>query len=44
VKVYECILCPFCLENGFDLIGLKYHLENGHCDIYNELETLRRMF
>ena len=24
----EYVACPFCGDEGFDLIGLKYHLEN----------------
>ena len=27
------IICPFCGEDGFDLIGLKHHLEN-YCESY----------
>ncbi len=27
------IKCPFCGEDDFDLIGLKYHLIN-YCDEY----------
>jgi hypothetical protein len=27
------IECPFCHEKGFDLIGLKIHIEN-YCEIY----------
>ncbi len=30
------ITCPFCLDIDFDLIGLKLHLLNGHCDKFNE--------
>jgi hypothetical protein len=29
------ITCPFCQEEGFDLIGLKYHLLN-YCDAFDE--------
>ena len=32
--------CPFCDEKDFDLIGLKHHLENGHCEIFNSTERL----
>ena len=28
--------CPFCREDGFDLIGLKIHLRCGYCAKYNE--------
>ncbi len=27
--------CPFCEEDGFDKIGLKYHLEN-YCHKYRD--------
>lgn len=27
--------CPFCGETDFDLIGLKHHLEAGHCAAYS---------
>jgi hypothetical protein len=37
-------VCPFCGEEGFDLIGLKGHLENGSCEKYNELEYNRSIF
>ena len=33
------IRCPFCKEDDFDLIGLKSHLEKGHCSVYEETET-----
>ena len=32
------VTCPFCHEADFDLIGLKIHLQRGHCDIFNETE------
>jgi hypothetical protein len=28
------IPCPFCKEEGFDIEGLKGHLENRECNIY----------
>lgn len=28
------VVCPFCGEEDFDLIGLKHHLED-HCEKYN---------
>lgn len=36
--------CPFCGETGFDLTGLKGHLEHGDCEPYNELERPQRWF
>jgi len=31
----EYISCPFCKEDDFDLIGLKGHLLNGRCEVFN---------
>lgn len=31
----ENVVCPFCGEGDFDLIGLKMHLTLGWCDKYN---------
>lgn len=28
----KMVICPFCNEDDFDLIGLKAHLLRGHCD------------
>lgn len=28
--------CPFCQITTFDLIGLKRHFQNGHCDVFND--------
>jgi hypothetical protein len=36
------VVCPFCGEGGFDLAGLKSHLQSGDCEPYNETETLQR--
>ena len=33
---FVAISCPFCGGLDFDKIGLKIHLESGHCDEYNE--------
>jgi len=33
----KLMLCPFCSEDDFDLIGLKDHLLSGHCDKFNEV-------
>ena len=30
------VLCPFCGEDDFDLVGLKYHLMVGYCAVFNE--------
>jgi hypothetical protein len=35
--------CSFCREQGFDLIGLKSHLQNGDCERFENLERLRRL-
>lgn len=36
------ICCPFCGEDGFDLIGLKYHLLN-YCEQFENTERIKRM-
>ena len=36
--------CPFCKEEGFDLIGLKSHLVHGDCEKYNEIDIVSRRF
>lgn len=39
------ITCPFCGKTGFDLIGLKDHLEQ-NCDVYSgtlSIEEERRL-
>lgn len=43
-ELNDLLCCPFCKEPDFDLIGLKSHLEHGDCELYNNLESLRRMF
>ena len=30
----DTVVCPFCKEDDFDLIGLKMHLGNGWCEKY----------
>lgn len=35
----EYIKCPFCGEDDFDLAGLKIHLTNSWCEVYNDLDT-----
>ena len=44
ISVSTDVSCPFCKEEGFDLIGLKSHLEHGDCEIYNETKTSQRLF
>lgn len=34
------VICPFCNEGDFDLIGLKYHYEMGYCESYNNTMTI----
>lgn len=43
IKETPQVLCPFCKEFGFDLIGLKSHLLNGDCDVFNNTEDLTRI-
>ena len=37
VEVRQDVVCPFCGEGDFDLIGLKIHLKMGHCDAYENM-------
>jgi len=32
--------CPFCKDIGFDLVGLKNHLNRGHCDKFNDTPSI----
>ena len=36
---YEVLVCPFCGDDDFDLIGLKHHYLH-HCDEYNETKLV----
>jgi len=36
------VSCPFCGEDDFDLIGLKYHLISGYCETYESTEVSGR--
>jgi hypothetical protein len=36
---FEEVYCPFCKERDFDLVGLKIHLTNGHCEEFNSLSV-----
>jgi hypothetical protein len=40
----DIIKCPFCGEDGFDLIGLKAHLECCECNVYNSIVNVKRIF
>ena len=34
--------CPFCMKTDFDAIGLKDHLLNGGCEIFNATITIEQ--
>lgn len=34
------IICPFCGEDDFDLVGLKHHIQAGQCDAYNNTDAI----
>jgi hypothetical protein len=38
------IECPFCGDTGFDQVGLKSHLLNGDCPIFETTERVKRLF
>jgi hypothetical protein len=40
----SCEVCPFCHEEDFDLIGLKSHLLNGNCPVFEDTEFIRSLF
>jgi len=35
----EEIDCPFCGEQDFDKIGLKWHLTSGNCETFNNTSS-----
>ena len=35
----ETFSCPFCGDDDFDPVGLKHHLEHGHCEAYEKTKT-----
>ena len=37
------VICPFCGERDFDLIGLKHHLIN-YCESYFNTEEIKVIF
>ena len=37
----DFVVCPFCKEVDFDLIGLRHHLSGG-CDGFNQTEVLAK--
>ena len=37
-KLY--IKCPFCKDQDFDLMGLKYHLLEGYCEVFSHTEEI----
>ena len=36
---WEELICPFCKRIEFDDVGLKHHLNAGHCDDFNKIEV-----
>lgn len=38
------LVCPFCKETNFDAPGLKSHLTQGDCEIFNNTETIKRIW
>lgn len=35
----DLLACPWCKDTDFDEVGLKLHVNNGHCDAFNELNV-----
>lgn len=40
----EEVICPFCKQEDFDLVGLKSHLLHGDCEIFEKTENIERLF
>lgn len=38
----EYMVCPFCKDTDFDMVGLKIHLLSGYCEIFDLVETPQR--
>ena len=34
----EIVRCPFCEEKDFNKVGLKIHLQEGHCKVYDSVK------
>lgn len=34
------LVCPFCRDDDFDAVGLKYHLTHGKCQAFEAVESL----
>ena len=34
------LICPFCHDTDFDDVGLKIHLTQGHCPIFETTEII----
>ena len=39
VSSADWLACPWCKDPDFDAVGLKLHIINGHCDVFNELSV-----
>jgi|JI9StandDraft_1071089.scaffolds.fasta_scaffold19266_2 hypothetical protein len=39
---FEEVICPFCKEADFDLMGLEIHLENHWCEVFGTLHRPRK--
>lgn len=40
----EYIKCPWCREDGFDLIGLKSHVLKSECEVFEATEMIHSPF
>lgn len=36
IRTVHGVVCPFCKEEDFDLVGLKHHYGAGWCSTFNE--------
>ncbi len=38
-KESDDLTCPWCKENNFDNVGLKIHIANGNCEVFESLNV-----
>jgi len=43
-ELSDIVRCPFCGEDGFDLVGLKSHLLEEDCYQFNRIDKIQRVF
>lgn len=41
-ETVDTMLCPFCKDDGFDLVGVRNHIIKGYCEVLNSIETIKQ--